>query len=136
MYTLLIILHLFVCIALIIVILLQSSKGGGLAGAFGGGGMGAVFGGRGTATFLIKVTTGLATAFLLIALIVGLLTRGPGKSESLVQQERESRGISSPAAVLPTVPEEGLPSGITPSLPTDETSSHESLSPAGEDTAK
>jgi len=60
-----IIFHTVVCILLVIVILMQSSKGEGLAGAFGGGGglSGAVFGGRGAATFLSKATTVLAIVF-------------------------------------------------------------------------
>ena len=59
--------HVIVCIALILVVLMQSSKGEGLAGsAFGGGALsGAVFGGRGAATFLQKATTVLAIVFML-----------------------------------------------------------------------
>ena len=59
--------HVIVCIALILVVLLQASKGEGLAGsAFGGGGFGgAVFGGRGAASFLSKATTVLAVVFML-----------------------------------------------------------------------
>jgi preprotein translocase subunit SecG len=58
--------HVIVCIALIIVVLLQSSKGEGLAGtAFSGGLSGAVFGGRGAAGFLSKATTVLAIVFML-----------------------------------------------------------------------
>ena len=59
--------HVIVCLALIIVVLLQSAKGEGLAGsAFGGaGGMGgAVFGGRGAASFLSNATTVLAVVFM------------------------------------------------------------------------
>jgi preprotein translocase subunit SecG len=104
MYTLLLIIYLIACIALTIVILLQSSKGGGLAGAFGGGGgMGAVFGGRGAATFLSRVTTGLAIVFLLLALSLSLFTQGVvGGGGGLVEQEREKRS-SLPAAGLPVV---------------------------------
>jgi len=40
MYTILLIIHVIVCVALIVSVLLQSSKGGGLGGAFGGGGFG------------------------------------------------------------------------------------------------
>jgi len=59
--------HVLVCIALILVVLLQASKGEGLAGsAFGGGGLGgAVFGGRGAASFLSKATSVLAVVFML-----------------------------------------------------------------------
>jgi len=65
-----IVFHVIVCIALVLVVLLQSSKGEGLAGsAFGGGGgggiSGAVFGGRGAATFLSKATSVLAVVFML-----------------------------------------------------------------------
>jgi preprotein translocase subunit SecG len=65
LFTLMIVFHTLVCVLLMIVILMQSSKGEGLAGAFGGGGglSGAVFGGRGAATFLSKATTVLAIVF-------------------------------------------------------------------------
>lgn len=57
--------HVIVCIALIVVVLMQSSKGDGLAGtAFSGGISGAVFGGRGAAGFLSKATTVLAVVFM------------------------------------------------------------------------
>jgi preprotein translocase subunit SecG len=59
--------HVLVCVALVLVVLLQASKGEGLAGsAFGGGGLGgAVFGGRGAASFLSKATSYLAVVFML-----------------------------------------------------------------------
>jgi preprotein translocase subunit SecG len=57
--------HVLVCIALILVVLMQSSKGEGLAGtAFSSGLSGAVFGGRGAATFLSKATSVLAIVFM------------------------------------------------------------------------
>jgi preprotein translocase subunit SecG len=61
-----IIFHTLVCVLLVIVVLMQSAKGEGLAGAFGGGGglTGAVFGGRGAASFLSKATTVLAVVFM------------------------------------------------------------------------
>jgi preprotein translocase subunit SecG len=57
--------HVIVCFALILVVLMQSAKGEGLAGgtAFGGGVGAAVFGGRGAASFLSKATTVLAIVF-------------------------------------------------------------------------
>jgi preprotein translocase subunit SecG len=105
MYTVLIVLFVLVCALLTFVILIQSSKGGGLAGTFGGmDTMGTLFGGgRGSAPFLQKVTMILATLFLVIALVMGFLTRGGVNSQSLVDQERE-RLNSSPARTLPQVP--------------------------------
>jgi len=69
-FTILLIVHVLICIGLIIVVLMQSAKGEGLAGAFGGGGgiSGAVFGGRGAASFLSKATTGLAIVFMISCL--------------------------------------------------------------------
>ncbi len=105
MFGLVVTLFVFVCVLQIIAILLQASKGGGMAGAFGGsGGMGTVLGNRGTATFLSKLTAGLATAFMILALILGIMSsRGGSESQGLVEQERQSRG-SSPAAILPSAP--------------------------------
>jgi preprotein translocase subunit SecG len=104
MYGFMVTLFILVCVLQIITILLQSSKGGGLAGAFGGGSMGAMFGSRGTATFLSKLTAGLATAFMVLSLILAIMTsRGGSDSQGLVEQERQSRG-SSPAGILPSVP--------------------------------
>ncbi|MFQ5706422.1 MAG: preprotein translocase subunit SecG [bacterium] len=110
MYTLILMIFVIVCIALTVVILLQSSKGGGLAGAFGGGGgMGAVFGGRGAATFLSRVTSILATAFLLISLILSLLNKQHTAAKGLVEQQ-QAKASSVPAANLP------LPAGSAPQI--------------------
>jgi preprotein translocase subunit SecG len=105
MYTLLIVLFFIICIFLTFVILIQSSKGGGLAGgAFGGvDSMGTMLGGRGSASFLSKVTAILAAAFMIIALLLGFLTRGSVSQSSLVEQSRERRAAS-PAKSLPQTP--------------------------------
>lgn len=62
-------LHVIVSVFLIFVILLQPGKGDAMA-AFGGGGGGAntVFGGRGSVTFLSKVTTVCAIIFMFTSL--------------------------------------------------------------------
>ena len=60
-----------VCVVLTLIILLQDSKGEGLSSsAFGGAEMQSVLGGRGAATFLSKLTTWLAIAFMVISLIL------------------------------------------------------------------
>jgi preprotein translocase subunit SecG len=65
--TLVTILHIFVCVVLILVILLQAGKGGGMGAAFGGSSQ-TVFGGRGAQTFLGKVTSACAALFMLTSL--------------------------------------------------------------------
>ena len=68
MFAIWVIFHVAICTGLVLVVLMQSSKGEGLAGTAlgGGGGMaGAVFGGRGAASFLSKATTILAILFML-----------------------------------------------------------------------
>ena len=134
MQSILIVIHVLVSIMLTVSILLQSSKGGGLAGTFGGSGaMGAVFGGRGAATFLSKLTTGLAISFMLIALLLGFMTRGNVDQSSLVAQERDRR-ISSQSGTLPQITEEGQmapaalpvePQGTTTSDQTDQATPEE-----------
>jgi len=98
-------LHIVICIMLVLVILMQASKGGGLSGAFGGsGGMGAIFGGRGAATFLSKVTTLLAILFMLSCISQVLISKiGAGGQQSLLQQELTQKGTS-PASSLPALP--------------------------------
>jgi preprotein translocase subunit SecG len=108
MTTLLVLLHALICVFLIVAILLQSSKGGGLAGMFGGGGMGQVFGGRGAASFLAKVTLYLGIGFALTSVSIALLSTGRRSGpRSLVQQVMEQERTSSPAAILPTAPGAG-----------------------------
>jgi len=104
MYTLLLMIFLFACISLTVVILLQSSKGGGLAGAFGGGAdMGAVFGGRGAASFMSKATGWLAAIFLLTSLLLAKVNDQSQGARSIVKEAQEERGDAVPAARLPLV---------------------------------
>lgn len=71
METLVTVVHVFVCLFLILVILLQAGKGGGMGAAFGGGGAGGtVFGGRGAATFLTKLTAVCAGIFMLTSMVL------------------------------------------------------------------
>lgn len=102
MYSLLITIAIIVSIFLVIVILLQSSKGGGLAGSFGGSGtFGTVFGTRRTADFLSKATWWLGGALLVLAIIINLFFL-PGQSsveqrESIIQGGRQQTVPTSPA---------------------------------------
>ena len=84
-FTAWIVFHVLVCIALVVVVLMQSAKGEGLAGsAFGGGGgVGqAVFGGKGAASFLSHATTVLAIVFFLNCGVLAFMSAGGRSGES------------------------------------------------------
>src|SRR5258708_19383665 len=80
MFTLLVVMYIFVCIFLILVVLLQQGRGADLAGAFGGGGSQQTFGPRGAATFLHKLTTGFFVAFIVLALALAVIESRPQSS--------------------------------------------------------
>ena len=100
MTTVLLIVHLFVTLALIGVVLIQRSEGGGL-GIGTSQGMGGFMSGRGTANLLTRTTAILGTIFFLLSLTLALLNRGTGGvGRSLLDNPPP---LSSPAA--PAVPE-------------------------------
>ncbi len=68
MVTLLVILHVVVCLFLVGVVLLQQGKSADLAGAFGGQGSQTAFGPRGAANLLTKLTTWSAIIFMLTSI--------------------------------------------------------------------
>jgi preprotein translocase subunit SecG len=68
MMTFLTVIHVIVCVFLILVVLLQAGKGGGVGIAFGGGGSQTVFGSSGAGNFLTKLTSVTAAIFLVTSL--------------------------------------------------------------------
>jgi preprotein translocase subunit SecG len=100
--TVLLIIHLFVTLALIGVVLIQRSEGGGL-GIGSSQGMGAFMSGRGTANLLTRATAILATAFMALSLTLALLNHGTTgvAGRSLLEGPPSS---SAPAAQPPAPP--------------------------------
>ena len=79
-------------LVLILVVLLQATKGSGLAGAFGMGGDTTVLGTR-AGTFLGKVTAVLAAVFLLLALVYALIgSRNQAPSPGNTSTQGEENG--------------------------------------------
>jgi preprotein translocase subunit SecG len=68
MVTFLTIIHILVCLFLILVVLLQAGKGGGMGIAFGGAGSQTVFGSSGAGNFLTRLTSITAAIFLMTSL--------------------------------------------------------------------
>lgn len=77
-----------ICVLMMLVILIQKPKGGGLSGAFGGAGgsASAAFGAK-TGDVLTVITVGLFVAFLLCAM--GLTWTVRPAHEALMQQQQE-----------------------------------------------
>ena len=75
LYVLLVIVHVAVCLALVLVVLLQVGKGQSIGAAFGGAGSSQTFfGSRGPATFLSRLTTVSAALFMLTSLSLAYLS--------------------------------------------------------------
>ena len=110
MTAVLLIIHLFVTLALIGVVLIQRSEGGGL-GIGSSQGMGSFMSGRGTANLLTRTTAILATVFMALSLTLALMNRGTtGVGGLLTSPPAESTAPATPAAPPP-------PKG--PSVPTN-----------------
>ncbi len=102
--TVLLIIHLFVTLALIGVVLIQRSEGGGL-GIGSSQGMGSFMSGRGTANLLTRATAILASIFMVLSLTLALMNRGTGAQKSLLD-------TPIPASTAPAAPEK-------PAVPTN-----------------
>ena len=123
MYPFLLTLHLLTCLCLVAVILVQSGKGGGLAGGAFGGATQTVFGGRGATDFITRATVVLGVLFFLTSLSLALMTtRGTSSARSVVSEAAKHATTSAPAQ-LPTqaTPQGGLttpaPSQQVPAAP-------------------
>jgi preprotein translocase subunit SecG len=97
--TLLVVIHIIICIFLILVVLLQSGRGADLAGAFGVSGSQTAFGPRGATTLLSKVTTWMAFSFMVTSL--GLYIWESRRAGSAI---REPAAAEAPAPAAPQAP--------------------------------
>jgi len=74
MTTILVGLHVSVCILLILIVLLQSGKGAEMGASIGGGGSQTFFGAAGPASILTKITTGVAIVFMVTSLTLAYMS--------------------------------------------------------------
>jgi len=112
--------HLMLAVALIGVVLLQKSEGGGLGIGGGGGGMSGFMTGRGTANLLTRLTAGLAASFFATSLLLALLASGTGPQRSILETstpapQEQPQPAQAPAPAAPAAPANQQPS--SPSVP-------------------
>ncbi len=98
MSILLIVIHVIVCIALIMIVLLQTGKGADMGAAFGGGSSQTLFGSTGASTFLSKATTVAAIVFMLTSLILAYVAGGGNVTKSVITDMKIPVEQSAPPA--------------------------------------
>lgn len=124
MQTVLIVIHLMIVLALVGVVLIQRSEGGGLGIGGGSGFMSA----RGTANALTRTTAILATLFFITSLSMGVLARYESKPTDILDQipagqTTNGKGIldALPGAKTPAADaapaDNGVPGAATPAAP-------------------
>lgn len=97
MYTLIIGLIIFCAFLLVVVVLAQNSKGGGLTSQFGGSGASNMFGVKKTGDFLEKTTWALVAVIMVLALSTNFTTPGVRSSNEIL----DAAGEQAPAMAAP-----------------------------------
>ncbi|MGD9006875.1 MAG: preprotein translocase subunit SecG [Desulfobacteraceae bacterium] len=118
-----VVLHVAVCIALIMIVLLQTGKGADMGAAFGGGGSNTLFGASGASTFLGKMTTVAAIVFMLTSVTLAIM----------VNRGRDTSPLKDVAPVQTTT-EETAPVTEATETPAAETPAADEQTPAAEQT--
>ncbi|MGB5694911.1 MAG: preprotein translocase subunit SecG [Polyangiales bacterium] len=103
MHTFISIVYVFVCLFLILVVLLQSGKGGGLGSALGGGASQQIFGGAGAGNLLTRLTAGFAFTFMVLSVWLAFLSSSGEQALDRAVRE-QSAAQQAPAE---TEPDEG-----------------------------
>ncbi|MBW1846200.1 MAG: preprotein translocase subunit SecG [Deltaproteobacteria bacterium] len=114
MTTILVMIHIFVCISLIMIVLLQTGKGADMGAAFGGGSSQTLFGSTGASTFLSKATTAAAIIFMITSLVLAYVSshQRTGRINDTtipIEQREDTRTGTQPSAegTLPDLPTGG-----------------------------
>lgn len=99
MVTFVTVIYVLVCVFLILVVLLQAGRGGGMGAAMGGGSQ-TVFGGAGASNFLQRLTVISATLFMVLSAVLAYMSSTGEKSleaaAERVRQREEARQVDTP----------------------------------------
>ena len=112
MQQILLIIQILICIALVTIVLLQQGRGADAGASFGGGSSGSLFGARGPASFLSKVTAGLAALFFANSLALAYIAGQSIERRSVVervQMQVEQEAAEEPVNIedVPVLPSDG-----------------------------
>jgi preprotein translocase subunit SecG len=127
-HTPIIVLHVIVCLMLMLVVLIQPGKSGGLGAALGGAGAQQIFGGRGAGNFLTRTTWIAATVFFVTSITLAYVSTSTGDSlEDLGDVQLIKPGAEEPAVPAPP---EGAANGIVPGSPPEGTAAPSEPTPS------
>lgn len=114
MSTLVIVFHVFICVVLILVVLVQAGKDGGIGAMSGGGSSQTIFGSSGGANFFTRFTSATAALFMITSIVLTVSKTGtkrsvfdsakpvstaPGTSDAASTATPPSATTTAPAAV-------------------------------------
>ena len=102
MTTLIIAVHIVACVAVIILVLLQSGKEG--MGVIFGGGSQSVFGSTGAGGLLVKLTALFGAIFLITSLTYNVMSGSGRRQAKSVMMDASGEPIQMPAGVAPESP--------------------------------
>ena len=115
MYTLVVVLHIVVSVALILIILLQTGKGADIGAVFGGGSSQTLFGSSGPTSFLSKLTAAAAVIFMCTSLYLAYFSSARPAS-SIMKGGAAAPAMPGPPG-QPPMPPQGMPTAPAPANP-------------------
>lgn len=100
MITLVVVVHIVVCISLVLIVLLQTGKGASMGAAFGGSSQ-TLFGSSGPGTFLGKLTTAVAIIFMITSLFLAYTSTHRAQSTLMETATQEKAPASQETGPVP-----------------------------------
>ena len=121
MQQILLIVQILITIALVVIVLLQQGRGADAGASFGGGSSGSLFGARGPASFLSRLTAGLAMLFFANSLALAYISSHSLERRSVVErvapQVSEAPGLPDGSEDVPALPDAGAGESNAPDVP-------------------
>lgn len=102
MFSFIVGLIIFICVLLIVVILAQNAKGGGLSSQFGGSGASNIIGVKKTSDLLERLTWGFVVAVMILSLVLStnLITPSTTETNDILERAGEQSGPTLPSPAL------------------------------------
>ncbi len=99
MFSVILVVHILVGLAVCGLVLMQHGKGADMGAAFGSGSSGSLFGATGSANFLSRTTAVLATVFFMTSLALAYIASNkPKTSGSVIENAVQSQPLQAPVA--------------------------------------